>query len=157
MDRDLLRAQWLLGWVRIQQASQNSEQREPYLEEAHHHLQDALDRCKRTSMVDYEADLLLAWARWHTVQENERSALVFANEALTIANRSGFRLLQADIHLVFAHNLLLKHVDEAEKHAQKALEAATCDGSSYRYMPAFLQAQTILSPIQTIQEKGHNK
>lgn len=155
VDRDLIRAKWLLGWSATQCAVQNLGQKNDLLTEAHHHLQEALDHCQRIQMVDYEADLLLAWARMYAAQGNIEDAQAHAMKALVIADRAHFRLLRADIHTVLAQIFLSKNVQEAEKHASMAIEAATCEGSPYCYVPALFQAKQVLLRVQTaITEKG---
>lgn len=154
-DRDFIRAKWLLGWSAIQSVAQNPGQRDQLLAEANHHLQDALDRCRETHTVDYEADLLLAWTRLRMAQGNMDTALVLANEALAIACRSGFYLLQADIHTVLAQILLSHRLQEAEEHAKIAVKVATCEGSPYCYVPTLIRVKQILLQIQTeTLEKG---
>jgi tetratricopeptide (TPR) repeat protein len=155
IDRDFIRAKWLLGWSTIQSVAQSPGQRDQLLAKANHHLQDALDRCRQTHTVDYEADLLLAWTRLRIAQGDMDTALVLANEALSIACCSGFCLLQADIHTVLAQILLSHHAQEAEEHARAAVKVATCEGSPYCYVPALTQAKQILLQIQTeTVEKG---
>jgi tetratricopeptide (TPR) repeat protein len=154
-DRDFIRAKWLLGWSAIQSVPQNPGRRDQLLAEANRHLQDALDRCRQTHTVDYEADLLLAWARLRIAQGNMDTALALANEALATACRSSFYLLQADIHTVIAQILLSYHAQEAEEHAKAAIKVATCEGSPYCYAPTLVRAKQILLQIQTdTLEKG---
>lgn len=123
--------------------------------EANQHLQESLNRCRQTHTVDYEADLLLACARLHIAQGDADTALTLANEALAIASRAGFCLLQADIHTTLAQILLLHRSPKAEEHAKAAVEVATCEGPPYCYVPALMQAKQVLLQIQTeTLEKG---
>jgi tetratricopeptide (TPR) repeat protein len=148
-DRDFIRAKWLLGWTSIQSVANNPAQRDQILVEANQHLQKALDRCRQTHTVDYEADLLLACARFHIAQGDADTALTLANEALAIACRAGFCLLQADILTALAQILLLHRSPKAEEHAKAAVEVATCEGSPYCYAPALMRAKQVLLQIQT--------
>ena len=154
-DRDFIRAKWLLGWTSIQSVAHDPAQRDQLLAEANQQLQEALDRCRQTHTVDYEADLLLACARLHIAQRDADTALTLANEALAIACRAGFCLLQADIHTALAQILLLHRSPKAEEHAKAAVEVATCEGSPYCYAPALMRAKQVLLQIQTeTLEKG---
>ncbi len=144
-ERDIIRSEWLLGWASVSLATQDGEQATKLLHEAELHLKDALDRCQHVNMVDYEADLLLAWARLHHAKGDNHQAKVAATEALTITNRSAYRLLRADVH-----NLLVQLEIEngnwliASKHVQAALIDAECDGFPYSYMPALEKADIVV-------------
>jgi hypothetical protein len=68
-----------------------------------------------------------------------------AEEALTIADRCGYRLVQADAHNVLARLALDEgNVEEARDHAQTARERAWCDGPPHRYEVAFREAEGLL-------------
>lgn len=148
-DRDIIRSEWLLGWASVRLAAQESEQTAKLLQGAEMHLKDALDRCRRMNMVDYEADLLLAWARLHHAKGDKYQAKILAAEALDITNRSDFRLLRADIHNLLAQ-LEIENGNwrEAEDRAQAALADAVCDGHPYRYVPALEKAKRLLEQIK---------
>ena len=81
-ERDIIRAEWLLGWAHT--ALGETTAAEP-------HLNEALTRCRRINMVDLEPSILLALARLH---QDRESAL----KALAIAGRCEYRLNQAEIH-----------------------------------------------------------
>ena len=84
------------------------------LQEAERHLTEALDHCRSINMVDREADILLDLARVRREQGGggvEVSAtprvlndepLRLAEEALAIAERSGYVLQGADVRLFLA-------------------------------------------------------
>jgi tetratricopeptide (TPR) repeat protein/transcriptional regulator with XRE-family HTH domain len=147
-ERDIIRAEWLLGWTCICLASQEEERSTELLQEAEQHLREALHRCRQINMVDYEADLLLAWARLHHARGDKRRAKASATEALAITNRSGFRVLRADVYNLLARLALEGgNPTEAVNRAQAALHDASCDGPPYCYKPALEEAKRLLDEI----------
>jgi len=147
-ERDVIRSEWLLGWASVRLAVQRGEQAVKLLGEAELHLKDALDRCRRVNMVDYEADLLLAWARLHHAKGDNHQAKVAATEALAITNHSAYRMLRSDIYNFLAQlNLEGGNWLQANEYAQAALADATCDGFPYSYLPTLEQAKSLLDQI----------
>lgn len=77
-------------------------------------LTEALRRCRKVNMVYFEADILLAWARLKWVigkLDNQGIRELgeveeYLKEAREVAERSGYRLQLADIHLLAAEVLL---------------------------------------------------
>ena len=90
IERDIIQAEWLLGTALVMEAKD--------LNVAATHLTEALTRCRRINLVELEPDILLAWARRYRASANAEEAEVYAEEALTIADRSEYRLKQAEIH-----------------------------------------------------------
>ncbi|HEY2665192.1 MAG TPA: hypothetical protein VGI47_12685, partial [Candidatus Binataceae bacterium] len=115
---------------------------------AEQHLTEALTRCRRINMVDTEPDILLAWARWHRKQGNSDQALADAQEALAIADRCEFGLVQADAHNLLAQ-LALDSNDRAtaRHHAEIGRERAWCDGPPHCYKPALDEADALLAKL----------
>ena len=151
-ERDIIRANWLLGWGYICLATEDSEHTAGNLQQAEQHLQDALDHCQRIQMVDYEADLLLAWARLHFAKGDSRKAKQCAEEALVITNRADFRVLRADVHNFLAHVALADgSFQEAMSHAQAAFQDALCDVSPFCYKLALDEAKRLLAEIEVFQ------
>jgi tetratricopeptide (TPR) repeat protein len=150
-ERDIIRAEWLLGLVLIRSASQETEQGRDMLQEAEMQLSDALDRCRRIDMVDYEADLLLACAHLHHAKGERQLAKEHATEALVIANRSDFRMLRSDISDVLAR-LAWEDGNPTAAHdfARAALQDALCDGPPYCYKPALAEAKHLLQTINEL-------
>lgn len=143
--RDIIRAEWLLGWTFIRLTSLDNNQVAENLQEAEQHLKEALHRCRQINMVDYEADLLLAWARLHRVKGDRYQAKILAKEALAITNRSDFRMLRADINNLLARlELEGGNQKEAINHAQAAFHDALCDGPPYCYKSALEEAKHLL-------------
>ncbi len=100
-------------------------------------------------MVDYEADLLLAWARLHYAKKDTIQAKQCAERALAIADRSDFRVLRADIRNFLAHLALAnRHYQEASNLAQAALRDALCDGFPYSYKLALDEAKHLLDEVE---------
>jgi tetratricopeptide (TPR) repeat protein len=153
-ERDVIRAEWLLGLASVHMAYQEDGQRAAvFLREAELHLREALHRCRRIDMVDYEADLLLAWARLHHARGEKQRAKECATEALVITNRSDFRVLRADIY-----NLLARLECEngnwrgMRSLAEAALRDATCDGPPFCYVTALEEAMQLLCEVKRLDE-----
>jgi tetratricopeptide (TPR) repeat protein len=148
-ERDIIRAEWLLGRTCTRLASSKDERAADQLQQAEWHLREALKRCRQIDMVDYEADLLLSWAHLHHSRGEKRRARACAMEALAIANRSDFRVLRADVHNALA---LLELGDGnrrgAIRHAEAALLDATCDGHAYCYRVAQDEARRLLNQAE---------
>ena len=126
----------MLGWALVQESPAESEA----------HLTEALTRCRRINLVDAEPDILLAWARWRRASGDAAQARQQAEEALTIADRCEYRLVQAD-----AHNLLARLALDSEEsatarhHAGLARDRARCDGPPHCYKPALEEAEALLA------------
>jgi hypothetical protein len=101
--------------------------------------------------------------------------LSLAQEALDIANRCGYRLVQADCHSFLAQLTLApseagpacpEHsrgeprrrvegleegdIQKAQEHAETARERAWCDGPPHRYEAAFQEAERLLEKIESL-------
>ncbi len=166
-ERDYVRAHWLLGAAhRI--AGQPDK--------AEHHLHEALERCHRINVVYHEADILIDLARLRAATGAAGDAQRLTEEALLIADRSGYVLQAADAHLELAKLALsfyaVPRPDPAAAasfpaqvraavgtaspdqrtlalhHAQKAHRLATCDGPpDYTYKAAYLEATALLEEL----------
>jgi hypothetical protein len=117
-------------------------------------LSEALRRCRSVNMVIEEPNLLLAWARLERQKakgkEQKASRTIedlnqveeYVKEAREIAERAGYRLVLADIHL-FCAEILLEFVGadgrppllglSIEEHLRKAKEYAL-DVSEYAHL-----------------------
>jgi tetratricopeptide (TPR) repeat protein len=148
VERDIIRAEWLLGASLVALAAEQPRRRADLLSEAETHLTEALTRCRRINLVELEPDILLAWARWHHAQGNVQPARDHAMEALAIADRCEYRLAQADIHNFLAR-LALEEGDRktAGEHAATAYERAWCDGPPHCYKPALEEAERLLDEL----------
>ncbi len=149
-ERDIVRAEWLLGWAREALASHEPRQRDQHLAEAEKHLTEALTRCHCINLVELEPDILLAWARWHRTQGEANPARRDAQEALRIADRCEYRLKQADIHSFLARlDLKAGDLDAARTYAETAKERAQCDGPPHWYQPALDETERLLAEIDS--------
>jgi len=145
VERDFVRAEWLMGWSKTGRASERPHQQAKLRTETEGHLTEALTRCRRINMVDHEPDILLAWARWHRLKGDKKEAKENADEALSIADRCEYRLCQADIHNFLAQLALDDgDRDKTKEHAEKALGYAECDGPPHYYKPAYEEAERLL-------------
>ncbi|NIM06159.1 MAG: hypothetical protein GTN65_11230 [Armatimonadetes bacterium] len=157
VERDFVRAEWLLGAALVALASEENARRDELLSEAELHLTEALYRCRSrnakvtetsSGMMELEPDILLAWARWHHVKGNKQEAQDHAEEALSIADRCEYRLKQADIHNFLARlDLEAGKKKDAIRHAQTAHERAWCDGPPHCYKPALDEARRLLKEL----------
>lgn len=140
MERDYVRAHWLLG-----AAHRATGDHDP----AERHLHEALERCRRISLVEMEADILIDLARLHLAMGKAEEAQRCAEEALLITERSGYVLQRADAHLELAKLALTRgDKDAAKDHAQAAEKLAYCDGPpDYTYKAAYDEAQALLRTL----------
>lgn len=138
--RDFVQAYWLLGASLLQGLAGKATRRLPSLEihfydetfqqheeslelekenilqTAERCLSEGLRRCRSNNMVYHEPDLLLAWARLHWLKNQPGDMHESLKEAQQIAERAGYRVKLADIHLFCAEYLL-----ETEALAEKKL------------------------------------
>jgi tetratricopeptide (TPR) repeat protein len=138
-ERDIILADWLCGAALVH---------DKHFDAAAGHLDAALTRSRRINMVDYEAELLLEWARWHRSRGDTEQAHSHADEALTIADRCEYRLSQADIHNFLARFAMdARDNSLAREHAVIAKERAWCDGPPHCYKPALDGAEAMLKEL----------
>ncbi len=130
--RDYVRAHWLLG---------AAHRLIPDLSQSDHHLSEALRRCRAINLGEFEANILLDLARLRRDQDDLPEAHRLAEDARTIATRSGYVLQGADIHLFLAELAQAAgNLPEAQALAQTTLQLATCDGGEFVYRVAYDQA-----------------
>jgi tetratricopeptide (TPR) repeat protein len=142
--RDTIRASWLKGRV-LTILAEEEDEHGSLTDAAGAAIEAALRECRQHEVVDYEADLLLARGHLHLVKGELPESLLSTKEAHSIARRSGFRLLEADIHCLFALlSLAGGQQDGAAFHARQALSCAYCDGPPYSYVPAIRRAERYL-------------
>jgi tetratricopeptide (TPR) repeat protein/transcriptional regulator with XRE-family HTH domain len=147
-ERDIIKAEWVLGLAWIYSAPQEPKRISEMLQEAELHVSKALQRCRQINMVDYEADLLLAYARLYHLKGEKLRAKEYATEALAIANRSGFRVLRADISNLLARlELDNGNKEEARSYAQSAYHDASCDRPPFCYKSALSEAKRLLDAL----------
>jgi tetratricopeptide (TPR) repeat protein len=137
-------AYWLLGTAHLELK---------HLVDAEAHLTEALTRCRQINLVELEPDILLSWARWHRENGAREQARECAEEALSIAVRSKYRLKEAEIHNFLAHCEMdegvgvAKNVAGARQHAEKAKKRAWCDSPPHCYKVALEEAEGLLALI----------
>lgn len=140
-ERDYIRAHWLLGAAH-RVAGETAE--------AERHLHEALERCRRIKMVDYEPNILIDLARLRVATGVPEEAQRLAEEALVITERSEYVLQGADAHLELA-KLARARGDKATalEHATEARRLATCDGPpDYTYKAAYDEAGALLDELR---------
>jgi tetratricopeptide (TPR) repeat protein len=133
---DVLLTEWLLGAAQIT----------TNVEEAHQHLSNALERCHQTSVVRLEPAILLDVARAHQTSGDLEQAKAVAEQALTIAQRCGLRLLQADLNNLLGR-LCLKtgDLEGSRRCGDAARQLAICDGEPWCYRPALDESAALLA------------
>jgi tetratricopeptide (TPR) repeat protein len=147
VERDLLRILWLSG---------SAKRRLDDLPAAETDLNDALSRCRRIRLVEFEADILLEIAKLHWQKAAGKDAKLMqqaetlTREAIDIADRCEYRLQQADIHNFLAEIALTANdKPAARKHAETARDRAYCDGPPHCYKKALDTAEQILATLPT--------
>ena len=134
MERDIIRAEWLLGAAHLLKGN---------LVEAEKHITDALIRDRKINLVEFESDILLEFAKLRFKLNHKEEALKFADEALQIAERCEFQLKQADIHNFLAEFYMdAGDLEKAREHGEIAKERAGCG-----YKVALEKAEKMLSEI----------
>ncbi|MEN6425238.1 MAG: DUF4062 domain-containing protein [Phycisphaerales bacterium] len=145
VERDLVEILWLSGAAkRLDGDITNAET----------DLDEALSRCRRIRLVELEADILLEMAnlQWQKAQAKDKELMdqgkSLTREALEIADRCEYRLVQADIHNFLAE-MAFAEGDKAAalKHAEIAKERAWCDGPPWCYKKALDQAEQMLAKL----------
>ncbi len=143
VERDYVRAHWLLGCAALAQGNYPESQTR---------LDEALRRCRAINMVHHEPAILLAQARLARATGQANRSHAYAQQAVTIAQRAGYVLDLADCHNHLAH-LALDAGDtaaarsEARAHAQTARDYAFCDGPPYAYQSALDEAERLINTL----------
>lgn len=142
LERELVRILWLSG---------TAKRRLGDIAVADVDLNDALSRCRRIRLIEFEPDILLEMARLHWQKAGGKDTELIAQaktlvrEALDIADHCEYRLKQADIHNFLAEMALVENdKDAALKHAEIAKERALCDGPPHCYKKALNEAEQML-------------
>ena len=140
-ERNLVWAHWLLGAAHHELGQAVA---------AEEHLGEALVRCRRITLVELEPDILLTWARWYQANGDRVQAMNSVQQALSIAQRSAYRLKKAEIGNFMARLALDGgNDDEARKEAEAARESAWCDGPPHCYRPALDEAEGLLDLLSS--------
>jgi tetratricopeptide (TPR) repeat protein len=127
---DIIWAEWLLSAAYLAKGD---------LKEAEKHLNEALVRDRRINMVELEPDILLEMAKLRFAQNRKEESFKLAEDALGIADRSEYRLKQADIHNFMAEFYIdAKDFSKAKEHIKIAKERAECG-----YKPAMDKAEKL--------------
>jgi tetratricopeptide (TPR) repeat protein len=140
VERDYVRAHWLLGAAHLAGGDQSAAER---------HLGEALTRCRGINNVNLEPDILLAVARLRLAQGNPAEAQALAAAAQGISERSGYAPKEADARLVLAR--LAQQAGNAEaarQQAEAARRLATCDGPpDYTSYAAYVEAARVVDEV----------
>lgn len=147
IEADFARAEWLLGASKMALYMENTDKQTRFLEESESHLLDALSRCRKIGLIETEGQVLLALAKLRRAQGSAKASEDKAQEALRVAQRSDYRLQQADVHNLLAMLALDEgHRAKARQHAETASERALCDGLPHHaYKRALEEATGLLS------------
>jgi len=142
VERDFVRILWLSGAARVRLNEPASADKD---------LAEALSRCRKIRLVEFEPDILLEMAKLRWLAESKQSreeATKLAHEALEIADRCEYRLVRADIHNFLAR-MAMDRGDRrvARREAEVAKERALCDGPPYCYRKALDEADAMLAEV----------
>ena len=142
-----VRAHWLLGAAH-RVACQPDE--------ADRHLNEALERCRRTNAVEAEADILIELARLRSATGASEEAQQLAEEAMVIAERSDYVLQGADAHLELAKlGIAVSDRPTALEHARDARRLATCDGPpDFTYKAAYDEASEMIAELESYKQEN---
>jgi hypothetical protein len=100
-------------------------------------------------MVDYETDILLAYARLHYARGENQQAKEACREALGITDRSDFRVLRADILNFLAPGMGRGQQKRVADLSKAAMADAVCNGAPHYYQSAFHEARSMLERTHT--------
>jgi hypothetical protein len=140
-----IRAELLLGISFVEIANSKMGKESEFLDQAKIHLREALIRCRNINLAYFEPAILLGFAKWYRVNNELKKAENTAEESLIMADRSEYRLYQAEIHNFLAQLALSnKDRENAKKHAQIAYERASCG-----YLPALDDAKFVLDKLSS--------
>jgi len=154
-DRLVAWADWLTASIHLSMASITIH-REKSLPMAESHLAEAQRLSESCHFTELEPDLRGALGRSLRLKRRLSRARKMAREGLELAEVSGYRLKQADLHSLLArlimttedlHTLTAEEWQEAVDHAQAAHERALCDGGSFRYEVGVARARTKLKDL----------
>jgi hypothetical protein len=148
-EHDFVRSGLVLGNALVAEAVAGGQGARDNIKEAEPYLADALSRCRRSNLIGFEPDLLIAMARWHQAAGRPGEAQRLAEEALAVADRCEYRLKQAEIHNLMAQIALdQSENDTARQRAELAKKRAICDGTPHSYQTAIDEAQAIITQAQ---------
>jgi hypothetical protein len=123
---------------------------------AESHLGAAQRLSESCHFTELAPDLHAALGRSLRLKGRLSRARIVAQEGLELAEVSGYRLKQADLHNLLArlimtagdlHTLTAEEWQEAADHSQAAHERALCDGGAFRYEVAVARARSILNDL----------
>jgi tetratricopeptide (TPR) repeat protein len=154
-DRLVAWADWLTASIHLSMASITIH-RQKSLPLAESHLGAAQRLSESCHFTELAPDLHAALGRSLRLKGRLSRARIVAQEGLELAEVSGYRLKQADLHNLLArlimtagdlHTLTAEEWQEAADHSQAAHERALCDGGAFRYEVAVARARSILNDL----------
>jgi tetratricopeptide (TPR) repeat protein len=152
-EMDRIRANCLLGTVLSRVAAQPGDapgvSKDELLREADGLLKNAREMCLRIKLVEMEADVELARARWYAAAGQTMEARASATDALEIAERSEYRLKAAEACMALAEFALVNsELSAAEEQLGRARELALCDGPPHCYQPVLDAASQLAGRLK---------
>lgn len=143
-QRDVLRADWIYA-AAIISAAKGGERDIASWREAEELLHASLRTARVTGLQEYEVQILTALAEGELQQNQIDSARDFAEEARGIAERSGYRLWQADAHAVLSQVATMRNEQfKSREQASQARACALCDGLPFAYSSTLSLASELL-------------
>jgi len=156
VERDLIRAKWLAGAIRVALAARSASGviRDRLLRSSARSLEEAESRCQRTHAAEIRPDIVLCKARLATVAGDIGAAQRMAEESLRLAENGSYRLKQAESNLVLAELALTSgDLDGACVRADKARSLSLCDGPGYCYKWTMDQAGILAETARSRQPR----
>lgn len=140
LEREKIKSTWLMGASSLYLSHKDFH--------ANKYLEDALNQCRKVSLIEIEGDILLTWAEWYRLSGNYLSAKKFAEDGLVLAKRCHYRTREADAENMLAAIALDRAEYEVIRlHAQKAYQLSWCDGPSHSYYLGLQKAQAMLTQL----------
>jgi tetratricopeptide (TPR) repeat protein/transcriptional regulator with XRE-family HTH domain len=138
-ERDIVRALWLEGAAAVGMGQLDAAERD---------LSEALARCRKINLLALEPVILLEFARMRRQVSQRIEAVALVNEALTTADRCGYRLNQAELHHLLAQLAIdAGDYESGRTEGEKALEYARCDGHPHCYMRIMVESSALLKEL----------
>lgn len=138
-ERDIIRLEWLTAAAKVLLCLKDktaSAAGARILAEAEENLQGADKRARRIRLYDFLPDIYTAYGYLYVCQKNLPGAEEAAAKATSFAHEHGYRLNEAEAHLLFAR--IYREMGDATSvrdHVKECVVLATCDGDEFCYRP----------------------
>lgn len=129
LERNIIQSEWLTGLAMVQISKEESN-----LLRAEEHLSEAMRRCRRIRLVEFEPEIMLALAVLYRERGERRLSFTSAEDSLSVAEECEYRLQQAEAHIFLAEMAIAMRNTEVARHeAELARVLAKGDRAGYDY------------------------